>query len=89
MSEQELGNVSGFKIENANGMIEFAENVDLRAADLDEDVWIEEKYVEVYPETRGRTKYSVGTKLNVPATITLFKCFYPKGNLSKEDVLRK
>ena len=80
MSEQELSQVTDFRIENEHGSITFTGNTDLRGLDLDELVEITRGAVTVYPphvEDRGG-KPPVGQGLNKKAIIRLKNCVKPR-----------
>lgn len=73
MSKEELTRVSNFKIESADGCIEFNGDTDLTYVDLADAVTIENKSAEVYDDEKmGNRKPEVGQKLNRTAIISLF-----------------
>lgn len=98
MTESQLRRLPKFTVRNAHGSIEFHPRdperggVDVTEVDL-EDVEILEREVIVYGRFDGNEdeKPALGTKLNVPATITLKKVGPPAGRTAAEweAVLRK
>lgn len=81
MSIEQLKRVKNFTIENQFGIIEFLGEVDLTNVDLADVVSITHMEVEVYDEKRHQNNYPErGTKLNIPAKVTLKKV-----NLRKND----
>ena len=90
MSIDELKNIENLKIWNDHGKIEW-EKADLTGQNLDLDIYIKPKEVEVYPDdiyTTTKKKPEVGTKLNRPCTITLFN-MEPSTNQNKSKFERK
>lgn len=75
----ELAAVENFSIYNSHGSIRFMKPVDLIAVDLTQDVSIAHASVSVYEDLPdGVVKPAKGTKLNVPATVTMHKLFVKK-----------
>lgn len=72
MSGEELRRVQGFTVGNADGKVEFSGETDVEGLELDSLVQIEARAVVVYPESTA--KPPVSSKLNKPATITLYHC---------------
>ena len=72
MSGEELRSVQGFTVGSADGKVEFAGATDVEGLELDSVVQIEPRAVVVYPESAA--KPPVNSKLNKPATITLYHC---------------
>ncbi len=72
MSGVELRRVKGFTVGNNDGKVEFEGDTDVEDLELDSIVQIEPRAVVVYPETSE--KPPVHSKLNKPATITLYRC---------------
>jgi nuclear pore complex protein Nup98-Nup96 len=91
MSEADLASVRRFAVKRPGyGMVEWEGSVDVRGADLDAIVVIEDKDVSVYgmDEEKG-TKPEEGTKLNRAAVIT-FNGVYPKeGARASQEVKEK
>ena len=95
MSDTDLAMVEGFTIGNEWGKIEFEGRTDVRGLDLDDLVEIRHRAVEVYPEEKYPTDASKpirGEKLNKPAIVTLYKCFFTgktKGPAFKKNLQEK
>ena len=70
MTIDELKNVK-FKISNQYGSIEFLKRVDLTGVDLENDVIIKSNSAQVYGDGKDKKVIERGTKLNVPALITI------------------
>lgn len=79
MTVEQIKKVKNFKIWNINGKIEFLEEVNLLRENIDLNVNIGEKSVEVYPQSQycSQTlkKPEIGEKLNKKARITFYKMF--------------
>jgi hypothetical protein len=69
-SKEELKAVKSFKVENEFGILEFQGAVDLTYVDLLTAITIDSLGIEVYGEDYANSKPVMGTKLNVPATLT-------------------
>lgn len=76
MTDEELSHVEGFSVFNKFGRIDFLRPVDLRGCDLQKNIVIRFKFVQVLGETQ--TKVPVGTSLNQPAKITYNLFEFPK-----------
>ena len=88
-TENELRQVDGFTVENKYGRIEFEGRTDVLGVNLDELVEINPKLAEVYPERLFPTEESkpiVGQKLNKPAHVILYDCYFGSKNKSDEEV---
>lgn len=91
MSEADLASLRSFTVERPGyGKVEWEGSVDVRGADLDAIVVIEEKDVSVYSmdEEKG-TKPEEGTKLNRPAVITFYEIYPKEGARASSDVMVK
>lgn len=81
MSEEELGAVQNFVIQNEHGKLEYLEPVDLRWQNLEEIIQIKPSEIVVYPDDGTVAKHEPGEGLNQPAIISLYNIF-PKGKLA-------
>lgn len=70
MTAEQLKALQYFKIYNKHGQIEWFNDIDVLSQNLDENVFILEKKVQVYPDSE--TKPPVGSKLNRECLITLY-----------------
>jgi nuclear pore complex protein Nup98-Nup96 len=87
--DADLAAVSDFSVKRPGfGMVEWEGDVDVRGADLDRIITIDQADVSVYhaDEAEG-SKPKVGSKLNRPAIITFYNIFPKNGgaNASKEE----
>ena len=84
MTDLQLSQVEHFKIERPGyGSVEWLVPVDLRKLNLDELVLIDKEddypFVDVYPNVAPEDYPDVGSELNNPSRIVLYKVFPMKG----------
>jgi nuclear pore complex protein Nup98-Nup96 len=79
MSDADLAAVSNFCVSRSGyGRIEWEGDVDVRNADLDEIIEIEQGNIMVYHKREASTKPALGTKLNRPAILKFYGLFPKK-----------
>ena len=86
MSKEELSAVEDFEISNEHGCIQFFGPTDLVDVDLEKDVVISQRGIDIYPDdiANPSQKPSRGQKLNKPALINLYNVPPKKGQSPKE-----
>ena len=86
MSSEDLAAVPNFSVErNGVGKVVWQGAVDVRGADLDSLIVIEPKSIQVYSEEENtNSKPPIGTKLNRPAVLTMWRVFPRNGSDPKK-----
>ena len=90
MTITQIKSIQNLKIWNSHGKIEW-QNSDLTEQNLDLDIHIKPREVEVYPDdlySNLKNKPEIGSKLNRPCKITLFN-MEPSEGQSKSKFVRK
>lgn len=87
MSEADLAAVEGFTVKRASyGKIEWEGAVDVRGADLDSIIEIQQSDISVYHDNElNGNKPPVGSKLNRPAVLTFYGVFPKKGGAAASE----
>lgn len=87
MTEKELSKVPKFKVRNEWGEIHFFQPVDLRGVNLDDEINISRRMIDVYPN--NSTKPAKGKGLNVAAQLTFYNFGLHSRKLSQAQIREK